>query len=74
MGVLSVSYSFYFLQIRLLSVFFVVAIAVFILQAPIVQRADNFIHWIGRYAANKCVQEFLYSPIICVKRRSVCLI
>ena len=27
-------------------------------QAPVVQRVDNFIHWIGCYAANKCVQEF----------------
>ena len=32
--------------------------------APVVQRADNFIHWIGRYAANMCVQEFPFRPII----------
>ena len=30
----------------------------FIDQAPVVQTADNFIHWIGRYAADKSVQEF----------------
>ena len=23
------------------------------IQAPVVQTADNFIHWIGRYAADK---------------------
>ena len=34
--------------------------------ALVVQRADNFIYWIGRYAANKCVEEFPYSPVICV--------
>ena len=36
--------------------------------APVVQRADNFIHWIGRSAENKCVQDFPYSSIIIVYR------
>ena len=35
-------------------------------QAPVVQRADNFIHWISRYATNQFVQELPYSPIVCV--------
>ena len=36
------------------------------LQTPVVQRVDNFIHCIGRYVANKRVQEFPYSPKMCV--------
>ena len=27
-------------------------------QAPVVQRADNFIHWIGRYPADKMCARF----------------
>ena len=37
-----------------------------LVHAPVVQRADNFIHWISHNVANKCVQEFPYSPTICV--------
>ena len=33
-------------------------------QAPVVQRVDNFIHRISRFAQLQCVQEFRYSPII----------
>ena len=32
---------------------------------PVVQRADNFIHWIVRYPADKMCARFPDSPIIC---------
>lgn len=40
----------------------------------IIERSDNFIHWIGRNTAIQCVKEFPYSLIICVLSLSVCLI
>ena len=36
--------------------------------APVVQRAETFIHWIGRYAADKmCAKIDPYNPIIWYK-------
>ena len=35
-------------------------------QAPVVKRADNFIHWIDKFAFRqiKCMHDFHDSPII----------
>ena len=39
-------------------------------QAPVVQRADNFIHWIGRFTADKMSARIALLPYnLCIKQK-----